>query len=68
MTRMASREQAVIGVQTVDFEGKRLTLGRDSKNGVVLPDPNVSRFHAELRRHDDGASSWWTWARATARG
>jgi len=54
LTRMASREQAVIGVQTVDFEGKRLTLGRDEKNGVVLPDPNVSRFHAELVRDEDG--------------
>ena len=51
---MASREQAVIAVQTVDFEGKRLTLGRDQKNGVVLADPNVSRFHAELVRDDDG--------------
>ena len=54
-TRMASREQQVVAVQTVDFAGKRLTLGRDQKNGVVLPDPNVSRFHAELRRNDDGS-------------
>lgn len=54
-TRMASREQAVVAVQTVDFAGKRLTLGRDPKNGVVLGDPNVSRFHAELRRNEDGS-------------
>ena len=54
-TRMASREQEIVAVQTVDFAGKRLTLGRDQKNGVVLGDPNVSRFHAELVRHDDGS-------------
>ena len=53
-TRMASRELPVIGIQTVAFEGERLTIGRDPANDVVLPDPNVSRFHAEVVR--DGAS------------
>ena len=53
-TRMASRELPVIGIQTVVFDGDRLTIGRDPANDVVLPDPNVSRFHAEVVR--DGAS------------
>ena len=32
------------------FAGERLTLGRDPSNDVVLDDPNVSRFHAEVVR------------------
>ena len=32
----------------VEFRGGRLTLGRDPANDVVLRDPNVSRFHAEI--------------------
>jgi ABC-type multidrug transport system ATPase subunit/ABC-type multidrug transport system permease subunit len=47
-TRMSSREQAVTAVQTVRFEGERVTIGRDEQNDVVLADPNVSRFHAEV--------------------
>ena len=34
------------------LEGERLTLGRDPTNDVVLADPNVSRFHAEVVRRD----------------
>jgi ABC-type multidrug transport system ATPase subunit len=33
---------------SVTFSGTPLTLGRDPANDVVLDDPNVSRFHAEL--------------------
>jgi ABC transport system ATP-binding/permease protein len=51
-TRMASRQLAIIGTQTVVFEGERLTVGRDSTNDVVLADPNVSRFHAEVVKVD----------------
>jgi ABC-type multidrug transport system ATPase subunit len=32
----------------VRFEGGRMTIGRDPANDVVLDDPNVSRFHAEV--------------------
>jgi ABC-type multidrug transport system ATPase subunit/pSer/pThr/pTyr-binding forkhead associated (FHA) protein len=53
-TRLASRELPVLGVRTVTFEGDQLTLGRDPRNDVVLPDPNVSRFHAEVVRGDGG--------------
>jgi ABC transport system ATP-binding/permease protein len=53
-TRLASRELPVLGVGTVSFEGDQLTLGRDPQNDVVLSDPNVSRFHAEVVRGDDG--------------
>jgi ABC-type multidrug transport system ATPase subunit/ABC-type multidrug transport system permease subunit len=36
----------------VHFPGERLTIGRDASNDVVLGDPNVSRFHAEIVRHE----------------
>jgi ABC transport system ATP-binding/permease protein len=49
---------------TVALDGDRLTLGRDPRNDLVLNDPSVSRFHAELRRrrgevvvHDLGSSN-----------
>ena len=47
-TRMASREAAVEETRTVRLEGVRLAIGRDAANDLVLSDPNVSRFHAEL--------------------
>jgi ABC transport system ATP-binding/permease protein len=52
-TRMASRELPIVGVQTVAFDGDRLAIGRDPANDVVLADPNVSRFHAEVIREGD---------------
>ena len=71
-TRLAERGladgPAQIDDQTVALDGARLTIGRDARNDVVLDDPNVSRFHAELvrlRRRGRAAS---TSARATARG
>jgi len=53
-TRLASAELPVLGVRTVAFEGDQLKLGRDPRNDVVLSDPNVSRFHAEVVRSDAG--------------
>jgi ABC transport system ATP-binding/permease protein len=53
-TRVASRELPISGVQTVAFTGPRLTIGRDPRNDVVLADPNVSRFHAEVLDVGDG--------------
>jgi ABC transport system ATP-binding/permease protein len=53
-TRMASREAAVAETRDVRLTGARLAIGRDPANDLVLPDPNVSRFHAELLRRDDG--------------
>jgi ABC-type multidrug transport system ATPase subunit len=53
-TRMSSREVPITDVQTVAFEGETLTIGRDPQNDVVLDNPNVSRFHAELRKDGDG--------------
>jgi ABC transport system ATP-binding/permease protein len=47
-TRLASRELPILGTQLVQFDGRRLTIGRDAANDVVLADPNVSRFHAEV--------------------
>ena len=37
----------------ISFTGDRLTIGRDASNDVVLDDPNVSRFHAEVVRDGD---------------
>ena len=51
-TRAASRELPLLETQVIQLEGDRLTLGRDPTNDVVLEDPNVSRFHAEIVRLD----------------
>jgi pSer/pThr/pTyr-binding forkhead associated (FHA) protein len=53
-TDLASRELPILGTQTVEFTGGRLTIGRARSNDVVLDDPNVSRFHAEVTETDDG--------------
>lgn len=37
----------------VDLTGPRLRIGRDAGNDLVLEDPNVSRFHAEVVVRDD---------------
>lgn len=47
-TRMESRVAPAREVRTVAFDGERLTIGRDAANDLVLSDPNVSRFHAEI--------------------
>jgi ABC transport system ATP-binding/permease protein len=47
-TRVASRELEVLETQTVRFDGTRMSIGRDPSNDLVLEDPNVSRFHAEI--------------------
>jgi ABC-type multidrug transport system ATPase subunit/ABC-type multidrug transport system permease subunit len=44
----------VAGTRAIKFDGTRLTLGRDPSNDVVLPNPNVSRFHAEVLATADG--------------
>lgn len=36
------------------LEGPRATIGRSKSAECVLPDPNVSRRHAELRRSPTG--------------
>jgi len=36
------------------LDGPRATIGRSKSAECVLPDPNVSRRHAELRRGEDG--------------
>ena len=38
----------------INLAGTRFTLGRESKNDVVVPDINVSRVHAELRLDPQG--------------
>jgi predicted component of type VI protein secretion system len=44
------------GMRHVSLEGDRLTVGRLPTNDVMLPFPQVSRHHAELRRAGEG---WW---------
>ncbi len=53
-TQFEAARPAFLATHRIEFEGDRLTLGRDESNDVVLDDPNVSRFHAEVRRGSDG--------------
>lgn len=49
-------QQEKRAAQVVNLEGSTLTMGRDPSNDLVLDDPNVSRFHAEVRRTSDGGA------------
>jgi ABC transport system ATP-binding/permease protein len=51
-TRVETEDRPMLGPRVVRLEGDRLTIGRDPSNDVVLPDPNVSRFHAEVVTRD----------------
>jgi ABC transport system ATP-binding/permease protein len=54
-TRLGDAPEApVSGTQVVQLTKGHLTLGRDRSNDVVLQDPNVSRFHAEVARVEAG--------------
>jgi ABC-type multidrug transport system ATPase subunit/ABC-type multidrug transport system permease subunit len=53
-TRLGTAHTPVSGAQFVQLTKPQLTLGRDASNDVVLADPNVSRFHAEVARLQDG--------------
>src|SRR5207248_10230944 len=44
------------GMRTIALDRDRLSIGRLSFNDVVLPYPQVSRQHAELRRI---GGQWW---------
>ena len=48
--------RAVSGVFSAVHEaiGQRTRIGRDPYNDIVIDDPLVSRFHAELRARPDG--------------
>jgi ABC transport system ATP-binding/permease protein len=53
-TRLGGAPEApTSGMQVVQLTKQHLTLGRDRANDVVLQDPNVSRFHAEVARLKD---------------
>lgn len=54
-TRFGEVPEPVAAPRRVRFEGRRMTIGRDPSNDVVLDDPNVSRFHAEVVAGDGGA-------------
>ena len=64
-TEAASAEELGVGRETVtiSFEGqsheiakRRVVLGRSKDCDIQVPDPNVSRRHAELRQ--EGATYW----------
>jgi ABC-type multidrug transport system ATPase subunit/pSer/pThr/pTyr-binding forkhead associated (FHA) protein len=48
-TRLGAAAAPTAGAPTVHLGSGALTIGRDPANDVVLDDPNVSRFHAEVR-------------------
>ena len=55
---MQGIDPPVSGPQRVPLRtSARITIGRDPSNDVVLDDPNVSRFHAEVRRRARPGSS-----------
>lgn len=41
--------------ETVPLTAEQMTLGRDALNEIVLPDPEVSRRHAQVIVADDGS-------------
>jgi ABC transport system ATP-binding/permease protein len=47
-TRFDTAAPALAATHAIRFTGDRLAIGRDEGNDVVLDDPNVSRFHAEV--------------------
>jgi ABC transport system ATP-binding/permease protein len=49
-----SLQQPVTGPQTIRLLGDQLAIGRDPANDIVLDDPNVSRFHADVVSVDEG--------------
>jgi ABC-type multidrug transport system ATPase subunit/ABC-type multidrug transport system permease subunit len=49
-TRFGGPSQTASATEVVQLTTGHLTLGRDRSNDVVLQDPNVSRFHAEVAR------------------
>jgi ABC-type multidrug transport system ATPase subunit/ABC-type multidrug transport system permease subunit len=53
-TRLGAPHAAVSGTQVIQLTKDQLTLGRDPSNDVILQDPNVSRFHAEVARLSGG--------------
>jgi ABC-type multidrug transport system ATPase subunit/ABC-type multidrug transport system permease subunit len=53
-TRLGTPHTPLSGTQSVALTKRQLTIGRDRSNDVVLEDPNVSRFHAEVARLEDG--------------
>jgi ABC-type multidrug transport system ATPase subunit/ABC-type multidrug transport system permease subunit len=53
-TRLGTPHTPLSGTQVVPLAQRHLTIGRDTSNDVVLQDPNVSRFHAEVARLEDG--------------
>ena len=48
-TRFGAPVETAGAAEMVRLSGDRLSIGRDPSNDFVLTDPNVSRFHAELR-------------------
>ncbi|MCL4287361.1 MAG: FHA domain-containing protein [Thermoleophilia bacterium] len=54
-TRLGAAAAPAAAAETIHLGSGALTIGRDPANEVVLDDPNVSRFHAEVRPVD-GAS------------
>lgn len=54
VNRKASAPAAAGAGQVLQLEKPAITVGRDSKNDVVLQNPFVSRFHARLNKLPDG--------------
>ena len=54
-TKIANAWGGAVGTAPLRLAGDQVTIGRAAANDVVLDDPTVSRFHAELVRSADEA-------------
>ena len=55
--RQASRARLIdtAANRAIDLASARVTLGRESRNDITIPDINVSRSHAEISLSPQGA-------------
>lgn len=54
MTERSSRLRVSFGGTSREYDQDLVTLGRDLRNGVVVPHEDVSRVHLELHRQPSG--------------
>jgi pSer/pThr/pTyr-binding forkhead associated (FHA) protein len=52
--RTADLTVVVYALRCQGAGGHLVTIGRDQRHDVVIPDPSVSRFHAYAKRNTDG--------------
>lgn len=46
-------------VKTILLEEEQITIGRNEDNTIVLSSPQISRYHAYLKRHQQGENTYY---------